>query len=72
MKPKRIRCLVACNNSNGGPELVPITVFSTEAQIENGNHYDEAKDQALALGYDNPCWVTDEENSETEHLFLTK
>jgi len=71
MKTRTIRCIIACTNSNGEPELAHTTVNCTEEEIENGEHYDVAKEQVEDQGYENPCWATDEDNSVTSHLFPT-
>jgi hypothetical protein len=57
---KTIRCIVACINSNGEPDLFFVKVKGTEEQINNGEHYTTAKEAADAEGYD-PVLTYDEE-----------
>ena len=47
-----IKCIVACHNSNGEPDLFFVKVEATEDQIENGEHYDRARREAELCGYD--------------------
>jgi len=59
---KHIKCIVSVTNSNGEPDLFFIIVNATEEQIENGEHYDTAKDEACDYGYE-PYLVYDENDS---------
>ncbi len=56
---KKIKCAVACTNSNGEPDFYFVTVKCTDEQYENGDHYDRAKEEAEEAGYD-PFLVYDE------------
>ena len=56
----KIKCLVACANSNGEPELLRVTVECTQTEYDNGYHYDKAKEFAEGDGYESPVWVADE------------
>jgi hypothetical protein len=55
-----IKCLVACTNSNGEPELLHIPVECSQEEYDNGKHYEKAKAAAEDEGYESPVWVADE------------
>lgn len=55
-----IKCVVACFNSNGEPELVHVAVSCTQYQVNDGEHYGFAKAAVEGLGFENPAWVADE------------
>ena len=46
------KCIVACINSNGEPDLYFCIVECTEEQYNNGEHYDRANGQCDEDGYD--------------------
>lgn len=56
---KEIKCIVAGINSNGEPDFFFVKVGGTAEQIEEGQHYDTAKDEAAEQGYE-PALVFDE------------
>ena len=47
-----IKCIVACHNSNGEPDLFFVKVETTQEQIDNGVHYARAREEAELCGYD--------------------
>jgi len=51
-KMKDIRCVVAAINSNGDPDFYFVKVKATEEQINNGDHYDAARESAEDEGYE--------------------
>jgi hypothetical protein len=54
-----IKCVVAADNADGDHDIFPIVVVCTQAQYEEGKHYDAAEDEAEAHGYE-PRYVFDE------------
>lgn len=46
-----IRLIVGVSNSEGAPELIPVSVECTDEQIFNGDHYDMADAIASDMGY---------------------
>ena len=54
MKPKTItiRCVVAVINSNGAPDFYFVHVRLTKEQYDEGAHYEAAKNDAEANGYE--------------------
>jgi hypothetical protein len=46
------KCIVACVNSNGEPDLYFIVIECKENQYENGEHYRAAKAQCEEDGYE--------------------
>ena len=47
-----IKCIVACHNANGDPDLFFVKVEATQEQIDNDEHYDRAREEAELCGYD--------------------
>lgn len=60
MNTKMVRCIVACTNSQGTPELVPVVVECTQAEYDEGDHYDAARDHVTENGYEGDFVVFDE------------
>lgn len=60
---KTIRCIVACTNSNGSPDLFFLKITAPEDKIDDGRHYDKAKKIAANEGYAGPYVVFDETDS---------
>lgn len=58
--PVTVRCMVACTNAGGDPELVHTTVELEHGRYALGDHYDIAKLQVEKDGYERPVWVVDE------------
>jgi hypothetical protein len=56
---KTIQCAVFGTNSNGETDIFFCKVNADEEQIENGDHYDAAKDTACNYGYE-PYLACDE------------
>ena len=55
-----IKCVVACINSNGEPDLYALKVQCTEDQYNFGDHYKRAREAADENGYDSSDIVFDE------------
>lgn len=55
-----IKCIVACTNSSGEPDLYFAKVKCTKDQYETGKHYDAIKDEAANEGYMEPFIVYDQ------------
>lgn len=55
----KIRCVVAAT-STVGPDFFGCEITCTEAQYDNGEHYECAADLACDAGYDSTCVVFDE------------
>lgn len=53
------KVVVLCINSNGVPEFHTCTPEVTREQMENGNHYDLAKENAESNGYEQPMIAFD-------------
>jgi hypothetical protein len=57
--PRDVRCVVACRNANGEPDLFFCKIHCTTEQYIRGNHYTRAKLVAEEEGYE-PKLVWDE------------
>lgn len=55
-----IKCVVACHNAGGEPDLYFVKVSCSEAEYSNGEHYEKAEAGAYQNGYDGPMVVFDE------------
>jgi hypothetical protein len=62
-----LRCVVACQGWNG-PSLYFVKVSCTEAQYENGKHYQAAEEHAKEMDYDGPM-VTFDDHDGPQALF---
>jgi len=49
-----MRMIVACTNASGEPDFHVCDVAASEAQIEDGEHYDLAKESAEKARYEGP------------------
>lgn len=63
-----IKCVVACHNAAGSPDLFFCKVNCTEQDYGNGEHYDRAENEARNQGYEGPM-VTFDENDGPKALF---
>lgn len=63
-----VKCVVACHNASGEPDLFFCKVKCTEDQYEVGDHYERAEDYAKEQGYSGPMVVFDE-NDGPNSLF---
>lgn len=66
---KIIKCIVACTNANGDPDLFFVKVKCTDKQFENGDHYDSAKAHAEQQGYE-PFLAYDEVDSAGKAMLV--
>lgn len=57
-----IKCVVACINASGEPDVFPLFVTCTREEMEDGKHYAAAEDEAAAHGYE-PRLVFDEQDT---------
>ena len=54
------KCVVACHNASGEPDLYFVRVSCSEGEYDNGEHYERAEDAAYEKGYSAPMVVFDE------------
>lgn len=64
----QIKCVVACDNSEGIPDFFPCVVECSQEEYDEGNHYDSAREMALDANYGGKMVVYDE-NDGPEWLF---
>lgn len=62
-----IRCIVACVNSNGEPDLFFIKVLVSKESYNRGQHYVAAQDAASRHGYE-PMLTYDENDRAGEAM----
>ena len=55
-----VKCVVACHNASGEPDLYMVKGECSEEQYGNGEHYELAEDAAGGKGYSGPMVVFDE------------
>lgn len=60
-----IKCVVACTNANGGPDLYFVKVKCKQSEYDEGEHYEMAKESAKLEGYEGPFVVFDEIDGPT-------
>ena len=65
----KIKCVVACTNAQGDPDLFSCVVECSKEQYDNGDHYDMAKDLARDDDYEGPDMVAFDENDGPDWLF---
>ena len=58
-----IKCVIACSNASGEPDLYFVKVRCKESQYEEGDHYRKAENQAIEDGYEEPFVSFDENDS---------
>ena len=63
-----VKCVVACHNASGEPDLYFCKVNCSEADYEVGEHYEIAEGEATEQGYSGPMVVFDE-NDGPKALF---
>ena len=61
MRRRRITVVAACHNASGCPDFALTVVEATQAEIDNGDHYDKARDQLLDNDYEPPFVFFDED-----------
>lgn len=62
------KVIVLCTNSNGSPEFYTCTPEVTDEQLENGDHYDLAKESAENNGYEAPMIAFDAADEAAKQL----
>jgi hypothetical protein len=55
-----VKCVLACHNASGVPDLVFVKVRCTQSQYGEGLHYDAAQRWARQDNYEGPFVVFDE------------
>jgi len=65
---KAVKCVVACFNANGEPDLHFVKVKCNGAQLEEGWHYEAAKSDARNHGYHSPMVTFDEMDNFGTHV----
>ncbi len=63
-----VKCVVACHNAQGEPDLAFVKVRCTQAQYDEGQHYQAAELWAHQDNYEAPFVVFDE-NDGPDALF---
>lgn len=63
-----IKVIVLCTNAEGSPEFSTREIQCTQAQYDNGDHYDMAKEAAEDDGYESPMMAFDENDSAARQL----
>lgn len=58
----QITIAIACSNAAGQPDFFATTVEATPEQVDNGDHYEMAKEKAYDNDYEDPmiCFDQDE------------
>ena len=64
-----IKCVVACRDSNGAPDLYALRIECTNEQYDNGDHYERAKEAVAENGYEASDIVFDENDSAFKSMF---
>ncbi len=59
----KVRCVVACTNANGEPDLYFVKVHCSLEDFDDGEHYEGAKESALREDHEGPFVVFDEFSS---------
>lgn len=63
------KVIVLAINSNGAPEFFQVTPAEcTQAQVDNGEHYDMAKENAGFNGYEEPMIAFDATDPAAQQL----
>lgn len=65
---RKVRMVVAATDANGSPALVHFKVRMASWDIEDGHHYDVAKDYARKCGYEGEMVAFDKDDGP-EFLF---
>jgi hypothetical protein len=63
-----IRVVLACHNASGAPDFTFVQVKCTPDAVAEGEHYETAKNWALAMDYEGP-FVCFDENDGPAWLF---
>lgn len=62
------KVIVLCINSEGAPEFHTCTPAVTQEQLEQGLHYELAKENAADNGYEEPMMAFDENDPAARQL----
>jgi hypothetical protein len=65
---KHVKVVVLGTNSNGEPEFHTCTPEVTQTEIDNGEHYELAKENAAENGYQEPMIAFDHADSAARQL----
>jgi hypothetical protein len=65
-----VKCLVACHNAMGEPDLAFVKVRCTQSQYDEGDHYGAVQSWADGDNYQGPFVVFDEHDVPAELLAL--
>lgn len=69
--PKKfVKVVVLCTNSNGSPEFHTCAIECSQEDVDNGSHYDRAKENASWNGFQEPMMAFDA-NDEAAKQFLS-
>lgn len=63
-----IKMIVLCTNSNGSPEFYTCSPEVTQEQIDKGEHYELAKENAKYNGYTEPMIAFDSRDAAARQL----
>ena len=63
-----IKVVVLCTNAEGAPEFDTCALQVTQAQYDNGEHYDLAKEYAEDNGYEGPMIAFDANDAAARQL----
>jgi len=65
-----LKCIIACHNASGKPDLAFVKVQCNQAQYDEGQHYEAAQDWARQDNYEPPFVVFDENDVSSGLLEL--
>lgn len=63
-----IKVAVLAIDSNGSPELLGYEINTTQCSIDEGNHFDMAKQSAREDGYEEPMMAFDQKDPAVKSL----
>jgi hypothetical protein len=63
-----IKCIVACVNANGEADVLQLKIHCNQDQIDLGQHYDAAQNEAMDQGYEAPMIIMDENEAGGKFL----
>jgi len=58
-----VKCVIACHNASGEPDLAFVQIRCTQAQYDEGKHYEAAQNWACNDNYESPFVVFDENDA---------
>lgn len=65
---QHVKVIVLCTNSNGAPEFHTCTPEVTPQQVDEGEHYELAKQNAADNGYEGPMLAFDTKDPAARQL----